>query len=84
MKILESSCAKVSAGIAAMHYDTSGLKISVNIIKKNTDVFNKICKINFSIADMEIIYTKLGNGINRELAKRFVKAGFNLSLLKGG
>lgn len=52
--------------------------------QKNTDIFNKICKTNFSIADMEIIYTKLGNGINYELAKWFVKTGFNLSLLKGG
>ncbi|MCI5852288.1 MAG: hypothetical protein MR015_01430 [Clostridiales bacterium] len=52
--------------------------------QKNTDVFNKICKTNFSIADMEIIYTKLGNGINHELAKRFVKNGFDLSVLKGG
>ena len=50
----------------------------------NTEVFNKICKTNFSIADMELIYTKLGNGINRELAKQFVKNGFDLSILKGG
>ena len=50
----------------------------------NTDVFNKICKTNFSISDMEIIYTELGNGINHELAKRFVKSGFDLSTLKGG
>ena len=50
----------------------------------NTDVFNKICKTNFSISDMGIIYTRLGNGINYELAKRFVKNGFDLSVLKGG
>lgn len=50
----------------------------------NTEAFNKICKTNFSIADMELIYTKLGNGINRELAKQFVKNGFDLSILKGG
>ena len=50
----------------------------------NTDVFNKVCKTNFSIADMEIIYTKLGNGINHVLAKWFVKNDFDLSVLKGG
>ena len=52
--------------------------------RTNTEVFNKICKTSFSIADMELIYTKLGNGINRELAKQFVKNGFDLSVLKGG
>ena len=30
---------------------------------------------------MEQIYTKLGNGIKHELAKKFVKSGFDLSVI---
>ena len=52
--------------------------------QRNTDAFNEICKTNFSVSEMEIIYTKLGNGINHELAMQFVKRGFDLSLLKEG
>lgn len=47
----------------------------------NTDVFNAICDTKFTIDDMYIIYTYLGNGINHELAKAFVKSGFDLDLL---
>lgn len=47
----------------------------------NTDVFNAICDTNFTVDDMHIIYTYLGNGIKHELAKAFVKSGFDLDLL---
>ncbi len=47
----------------------------------NTDVFNAICDTNFTVDDMYIIYTHLGNGRNPELAKAFVKSGFDLDLL---
>ena len=47
----------------------------------NTDVFNAICDTKFTIDDMEVVYTYLGNGINSELSKLFVVDGFNLNLL---
>ena len=47
----------------------------------NTDVFNDICDTNFTVDDMEVVYTYLGNGINSELSKLFVVDGFNLNLL---
>ena len=50
--------------------------------QENTEAFNFICGTNFTVEQMEHIYTKLGNGIKRELAKRFVKSGFDLSLLQ--
>lgn len=48
----------------------------------NTDVFNAICDTNFTVDNMEIIYTHFGNGRNPELAKAFVKSGFEVFVLK--
>ena len=56
--------------------------------QENTEAFNFICGTNFTVAQMEYIYTYLGNGIKHELAKKFVKSGFDLSVIekfvKGG
>lgn len=49
--------------------------------QENTDAFNLICGTNFTTEQMEQIYTKLGNGIKHELAKKFVKSGFDLSVI---
>ena len=49
--------------------------------QENTDAFNVICGTNFTVEQMEQIYTKLGNGIKHELANRFVKSGFDLSVI---
>lgn len=52
--------------------------------QNNAAAFNKICKTDFSVSEMETIYEELGNGINHKLALEFVKSGFNLSVLVGG
>lgn len=49
--------------------------------QENTDAFNVICGTNFTVEQMEQIYTELGNGIKHELANRFVKSGFDLSVI---
>ena len=49
--------------------------------QENTDAFNFICGTNFTVEQMEYIYTYLGNGIKHELAKKFVKGGFDLSVI---
>ena len=49
--------------------------------QENIEAFNFICGTNFTKEQMEQIYTKLGNGIKQELAKRFVKSGFDLSVI---
>ena len=49
--------------------------------QENTDAFNFICGTNFTVEQMEYIYTYLGNGIKHELAKQFVKSGFDLSVI---
>lgn len=49
--------------------------------KENTEAFNYICGTDFSVDQMEYIYTFLGNGIKHDLAKKFVKRGFDLSVI---
>ena len=49
--------------------------------QENTDAFNFICGTNFTVEQMEYIYRYLGNGIKHELAKQFVKIGFDLSVI---
>ena len=36
---------------------------------------------DFSDEELDIIYTYLGNGINRELTGRFINSGFDMGLL---
>ena len=56
--------------------------------QENTDAFNFICGTNFTIEQMNYIYSYLGNGIKHKLAQRFVSGGFDLSVIdryvKGG
>lgn len=46
------------------------------------DGINDYLDTNFSRDDFEKIYIALGNAINHELTKKFVKSGYNLDLLK--
>ena len=50
--------------------------------EENTSAFNYICGTDFTVEQMEFIYTYLGNGIKHELAKKFVEGGFDLSIIK--
>lgn len=63
-------------------------KLQNKYYQDNTDAFNFVCGTNFTIDQMRYIYTYLGNGIKHELAKKFVKSGFDLSVIdkyvKGG
>ena len=49
--------------------------------QENIEAFNFICGTNFTKEQVEQIYTKLGNGIKHELTKKFVKSGFDLSVI---
>lgn len=42
---------------------------------------NDFLNAAFTEADMEVIYEKLGNGINHELTESFVKNGYDMDLL---
>ena len=45
---------------------------------------NKYLGTDFDYADFELIYTKLGNEVNKELALKFIESGFDLGVLKDG
>ena len=44
---------------------------------------NKFLGTNFTAEDMELIYTRLGNGINRPLCERLVDFEYSMDVLKG-
>ena len=44
---------------------------------------NTFCGTNFTKEDIEVIYTKLGNEINRKKTLDFIKRGYDLEVLGG-
>lgn len=44
--------------------------------------FNELLGTNFSRADMELIYDRLGNGVAKTLCIEFIESNYDLSLLK--
>ncbi|PGQ12154.1 hypothetical protein COA08_01375 [Bacillus cereus] len=44
--------------------------------------FNELLGTNFSKADMELIYDRLGNGVAKPLCIEFIESNYDLSLLK--
>lgn len=45
---------------------------------------NRFLETNFDDDDIELIYVKLGNGINSSLAEEFIKSGYDMEILKNG
>ncbi|MBO1578655.1 hypothetical protein [Bacillus sp. XF8] len=43
--------------------------------------FNRLLGTNFTKQEMRLVYTYLGNGVNKSLCVEFVKANYDLSLL---
>lgn len=43
---------------------------------------NDFIGVDFSEADIELIYTKLGNNCNRPLCEKFVESGYDMEVLK--
>jgi hypothetical protein len=43
---------------------------------------NSYFRKNWSVVEMELIYTRLGGGVNRSLCMKFIRGGFDLSLLE--
>ena len=62
------------------HY--SRLKDNKKMWQENLIALNNALKTDFSQQDIELIYNKLGNGINHELTKKFVDSDFNVEVLK--
>ena len=49
---------------------------------EHLDGINKLLDTKFTKADMELIYTYLGNGIQHDLCLRFVASGYDLEVLR--
>ena len=49
--------------------------------KENCEKFNAICGTDFTVDDMQLIYSRLGNGCNHQLAYEFVKSNFTLEVI---
>lgn len=62
------------------HY--SRLKDNKKMWQENLIALNNTLKTDFSQQDIELIYNKLGNGINHKLTKKFVESDFNMEVLK--
>jgi len=50
--------------------------------KYHFEGINKFLGTSFSHEDMAIIYTYLGNNVNRSLAIKFIESGYDVSVLK--
>lgn len=46
------------------------------------DCINQYLNTNFTEEDMNLIYTRLGNGIKRTLTLKFIESGYDLNILK--
>lgn len=46
------------------------------------NAINEILKTNFTTVDFDIIYTYLGNDINKGLCDKFIESGFNITVLE--
>lgn len=57
-------------------------KANTKYHQKNCEIFNALCGTCFSVLDMTLVYSRLGNGCNHSLADIFVIRGFDLDLLK--
>lgn len=49
--------------------------------KYHRDGINSFLGTNFTHEDMELIYSKLGNEVNRELTIKFIQSGFDMKIL---
>lgn len=45
------------------------------------DGINRYFKKDFTAKDMELIYRRIGNGINRKLCVKFIESGLDMSIL---
>ena len=51
-----------------------------NLVREN---INNVLKTNFSEEEMEDIYCKLGNCVNRKKTIKFINSNYDMSILKG-
>lgn len=55
---------------------------NIQLHENMLDGINEFLGTNFNILEMEDIYCKLGNGINRKLALEFIESNYNMDLIE--
>ena len=83
---LDVKC-KVLEWLSRDAYKSTPFQRVVQNIKFRRFIFDGICKFlehDFSIEDMEEIYTYIGNRANHTKTVRFIESGYDLSVLKEG
>lgn len=80
---LEVKC-KVLAWFSRGAYKTAPFgKRKTEIYQKfMLDGINAFLETNFTKEDMDLIYTYLGNDINRNLTVKFIESGYDIAVLK--
>lgn len=81
---LDVKC-KVLAWFSRAAYKTAPYKTDVSnreLHRFFLDGINMFLDTSFSFGDMELIYTYLGNDINRPLTIKFIESGFDMQVLK--
>lgn len=66
----------------SMHFDSIAENIEYHdyVIER----INEYLGTDFDETDMELIYTKLGYGVNHDLTIKFVESNYDINILKGG
>lgn len=66
----------------SMHFDSIAENIRYHdyVIER----INEYLGTDFDETDMELIYTKLGYGVNHDLTIKFVESNYDMNILKGG
>lgn len=64
---------------SSLHY--KGDIYNARVHEYHRDGINSFLGTNFTHEDMELIYSKLGNGLNRELTIKFIQGGFDMKIL---
>lgn len=57
-------------------------QIGEEIYKYHLDGINEFLGTDFCVDDIELIYARLGNNVNRSLCIKFIESGYDLALLK--
>lgn len=81
--LLDAKC-KVIAYLSRAAFKTEPFRmkyLNEEIHAYHLNGINEFLGTDFSESDMELIYTRLGNDINRPLCKKFIENGYDMSVL---
>ena len=81
-KVLEYLSRPAFKGFTYAGQHWKSRQIGEEIYDYHLDGINDFLGTHFDNSDIEIIYTYLGNGCNRNLCIKFIESGYNLKVLE--